>query len=146
MAHSTPSWRKRSMRDSLDRPLAMSRGSGATLASRTTLRIHNPRKNKTLEAYPILPRPRGLHPPGALAHTPPEKRHPKTSRVPGNKKTQHGPTRLITNVQSLKEYTYSSIGLRATPGGCACAHPLEKSNPKTRQGPNNNLTKAPQRA
>jgi hypothetical protein len=90
MAYSTPSsLRKRSVRDALDRPLAVSRGLEAALAARTTLRIHTPHKNKTLEAYPILPRPRGLHQWGARSCAPPGKRHPKTSRVPGNNLTEN---------------------------------------------------------
>jgi hypothetical protein len=65
----------------LDRSLAMSRGSGATLALRPRPQIYTPHKVKTLEAYPILPRPRGLHPAGALARTPRKKaiqRHAET--------------------------------------------------------------------
>jgi hypothetical protein len=68
----------------LDCPLAMSRGSGAALALRSRPQILTPHKNqalesifyppkaqiKPLEAYSILPRPRGLHPVDALTRTP----------------------------------------------------------------------------
>jgi hypothetical protein len=69
--------------NALDHPLFMSRGSGAILALRPRPQIHTPHKVKTLEAYPILPRPRGLHPVGAFARTP-EKSSTKASRGPGN--------------------------------------------------------------
>jgi hypothetical protein len=70
-------------RGTLDWPLAMGRCSGATLALRLRPRIYTPHKVKTLEAYPILPRPWGLHPAGALTHTP-RKSNTKASRGPSD--------------------------------------------------------------
>jgi hypothetical protein len=67
-------------RGALDCPLVMSRGSGATLALRLRPQIHTPHKVKTLEAYPILLRPRGLHPVGAL--TPYKKAVQKQAEAP----------------------------------------------------------------
>jgi hypothetical protein len=71
-------------------------------------------KHKTLEAYAILPRPQGLHPAGALARTP-RKKQPKNKPRPWQQLGQ-SLTKSITNVQPLKEYTYSSTGSGATIG------------------------------
>jgi hypothetical protein len=51
----------------------MGRGLGATLALRLRPRTYTPHQVKTLEAYPILLRHRGLHPAGALVRTPRKK-------------------------------------------------------------------------
>jgi hypothetical protein len=69
-------------RGALDRPLAMSRGSGATLALRSKPPIHTPHKVKTLEAYPILPRSQGLHPAGALTRIPRKKAVQRQTEAP----------------------------------------------------------------
>jgi hypothetical protein len=74
--------REKKKTGALDRPLVMSRGSGVTLALRSRPQIHTPHKVKTLEAYPILPRPRGLHSAGALARTPRKKAVQKQVEAP----------------------------------------------------------------
>jgi hypothetical protein len=56
-------------RGTLDRPLTMSRGSGATLALRPRPQIHTLHKVKTLEAYLSFQGLGGLHPVGALMRT-----------------------------------------------------------------------------
>jgi hypothetical protein len=127
------------MRDALDRPFTISRGSGATLAPQATLQTCTPCKNKTLEAYPILPRPQGLHLVGALACTP-RKRQPKNQLSPWHQenpaRTKSTHNRRIASegvyllLHRLASYT-RWVRSRAPPGK---KQPKNKPRPQQRLG------------
>jgi hypothetical protein len=85
----------------------MGRGSGATLALRLRSQIYTLYKVKTLEAYPILPRPRGLHTGGCARVHPQEKSNTKASHGPSDNLAK-SPVKSKPDGQPLEEYPYSS--------------------------------------
>jgi hypothetical protein len=68
----------------LDRPLAMSRGSGATLAPWPRPQIHTPHKSQALGRISYPSKASGATPSGCARAHPPEESSTKTSRGPGN--------------------------------------------------------------
>jgi hypothetical protein len=133
------------MSDTLDRPLAMSRGSGAALAPRITPRICTSRKIKTLEAYPILLRTQGLHPVGALVHTPRRGTTPKASRVPGDNLAENpAQTNSTHNQHAASEGVYLLLHRLGGYTRRVRSHaPPEKSNPKNKPRPRQQLGQSP---
>jgi hypothetical protein len=103
------------LEQAFDRPLAMGRGSGATLELRTRPRICTPHKSQDLGSISYPSKASGATPGGCARTNPPKKSNTKASRGPGDDLAR-SPSKSKPDVQPLKEYPYSSIVSRLLSG------------------------------